>query len=246
VSVFFETPSINLLSMLRRKNKLMRAGRVEEAGALSARIGQAIQRRCRTQLNRYDGKTDAGSMWAAVRRLTGRQATPASVDGITAETLNRHYADISTDPQYTEPALKQSTDDTLRPPQCITEWEMFRMLDTLRPTPAGLDGLPAWYLKVAAPIFCNHLAYLFNLSLAASSVPRQWKEACIRQIPKVPAPQQPADFRPISITPILTRMMERAVVRSFLFLYPAFLKPPRVSHSLINMHFALLVPLLLS
>jgi len=91
--------------MLRRK----RAGRVEEAGALSARIGQAIQRRCRTQLSRYDGKTDAGSMWAAVRRLTGRQATLASVDGITAETLNRHYADISTDPQYTEPALKQST-----------------------------------------------------------------------------------------------------------------------------------------
>ena len=127
-------------SMLRRKNKLMRAGRVEEAGALSARIGQAIQRRCRTQLSRYDGKTDAGSMWAAARRLTGRQATPASVDGITTETLNRHYADISTDPQYTEPALKQSTDDNLRPPQCISEWEMFRMLDTLRPTSAGLGS----------------------------------------------------------------------------------------------------------
>ena len=95
------------------------------------------------------------------------------------------------------------------------------MLDTLRPTSAGL---PAWHLKVAAPTFCNHLAYLFNLSLAALSVPHQWKEACIRPIPKVPAPQQPADFQPISITPILTRMMERAIVRSFL--YPAFLKPP--------------------
>ena len=114
------------------------------------------------------------------------------------------------------------------------------MLDTLRPTSAGLA---AWHLKVATRTFCNHLAYLFNLSLAALSVPHQWKEACIRPIPKVPAPQQPADFQPISITPILTRMMERAVVRSFL--YPAFLKPPRVSHSLINMHFALLVPLLL-
>ena len=37
----------NMKSMLRRKNKLVRAGRVEEAGALSARIGQAIQRRCK-------------------------------------------------------------------------------------------------------------------------------------------------------------------------------------------------------
>ena len=41
---------------------------------------------------------------------------------------------------------------------------------------------------------------------------------------KSTSPQQPADFRSISITPILTRMMQRAVIRSFL--YPAFLKPP--------------------
>jgi len=100
------------------------------------------------------------------------------------------------------------------------------MLDTLRPTSAGLDGLPAWYLKVAAPLFCNQLAYLFNLSFATASVPQphQWKEACITPVPKVSAPQLPADYRPISITPILTRIMERAVVRSYLYL--AFQKPP--------------------
>ena len=32
------------------------------------------------------------------------------------------------------------------PLQCVSEWETFRMLDTLRPTAAGLDGLPAWFL----------------------------------------------------------------------------------------------------
>jgi len=45
--------------MLRRKNKLMRAGRLEEAGAPLVRVGQGIQRRCRTQLRQYNGKTDA-------------------------------------------------------------------------------------------------------------------------------------------------------------------------------------------
>jgi len=34
-------------------------------------------------------------MWTAVRQLTGRQQTTAGVDGITAETLNEHYATIS-------------------------------------------------------------------------------------------------------------------------------------------------------
>jgi len=45
---------------------LMRAGQVEEAGTLSVRIGQAIKRRCRTQLRRHNGKTDAKRVWAAV------------------------------------------------------------------------------------------------------------------------------------------------------------------------------------
>jgi len=41
---------------------------------------------------------------------------------------------------------------------------------------------------------------------------------------KVRAPSQHADFRPISITPVLTRVMERTVVQQFL--YPTFLTSP--------------------
>ena len=79
-------------------------------------------------------------------------------------------------------------------------------------------------LRVAAPIFCKHVAFLFNISLATSTVAQQWKEASIPPVPKIAIPTQHSDFRPISITPILTRMMERTVVRTFL--YPAFLAPP--------------------
>ena len=80
------------------------------------------------------------------------------------------------------------------------------------------------YLRVAAPIFCKHVAFLFNISLATSTVAQQWKETSITPVPKIAIPTQHSDFRPISITPILTRMMERTVVRTFL--YPAFLTPP--------------------
>jgi len=43
-------------------------------------------------------------------------------------------------------------------------------------------------------------------------------------IPKTQTPKQQSDFRPISITPVLTRIMEKTVVRHFL--YPTFLAPP--------------------
>jgi len=208
--------------MLRKKNRLMRAGRVEEAWALAKRISRDMQLRCKSQLDKIDGKTDAKSMWAAVRQLTGRKLVVASVDGVTAETLNDHYAVISTDNNYIAPARKQSTSTTQT--ALVSDWQVFRALDSLRPTAMGLDGLPAWFIRVAAPVFCRLIASLFYLSLVTSTVPLQWKEASICPIPKTTSPKLVADFRPISITPILTRIMEQSVVRNFL--YPAFLSPP--------------------
>ena len=89
----------------------MRTGQLEElAGALAERIGTAIQLRCKRRLARFDGKTDAkkhvGSS-PAVDRPSAECI--ASVDGVTAETLNDHYAAISTDNNYTAAASKQPT-----------------------------------------------------------------------------------------------------------------------------------------
>ena len=43
------------------------------------------------------------------------------------------------------------------------------------------------------------------------------------QIPKIATPAQPSDFRPISITPVLSRSLERFVVQKFI--YPALSLP---------------------
>ena len=93
---------------LRRKNRFVRAGRVEEANALAKRIDRDITRRCQTRLRKVDGKVDVKGTWAAVRQLTGRQQDSSQVDGITAESLNQHYATISTDSNYRAPVRKQS------------------------------------------------------------------------------------------------------------------------------------------
>ena len=147
---------------------------------------------------------------------------PAHVDGITADSLNTHYASVSTDPQYAQPSHKSSCSPSFN--QFVSELTIFRILDKLRPTSIGLDSIPAWFLRLSAPIFCKPIAHLFNLSLSSSFVPPQWKHAWISPIPKVSSPMAPVDFRPISITPILSRIMERLVVRQFL--YPAFLSSP--------------------
>ena len=215
----------DIKSKLRCKNRLMRAGRVEEASALAERIGKDLVKLSKARLCHISNKTNSKDMWTAVRQLTGRSRSVCAVDaldGITAESLNSHYAHISTDEGFQPPKWKHTVmaNDT----DIISEWRVFRILDGLRATATGVDQLPAWFLRLAAPVFCKPLARLFNLSLANSVVPLQWKQASICPVPKVATPTNHSDFRPISITPVLTRMMERIVVREFL--YPALLTPP--------------------
>jgi len=62
----------------------MHAGRVEEAGALAARIGKDIARHSQQQLKHIDARTDAKGLWAAVKKLADRRHQAGPVDGITA------------------------------------------------------------------------------------------------------------------------------------------------------------------
>jgi len=102
------------------------------------------------------------------------------------------------------------------------------MLDRLKPTATGLDKLPAWFLRLGAPVFAAPLALLFNQSINCGIVPQQWKEACITPIPKVAHPTVASDYRPISITSVLSRMLERHIVRTYI--YPALQQPPPGLH----------------
>ena len=70
-------------------------------------------------------------------------------------------------------------------------------------------------------MFYKSVTRLFNLSIATSTTPQQWKRAAIMPVPKISARKEHADFRPISITPVLTTILERIIVNQFI--YPAIL-----------------------
>jgi hypothetical protein len=130
-------------ALLRRKNRIMRAGRVEEAGALSERVRTLITRRSSKWLSNIDIRKNPKDVWSKVNEVlrgTSKQRD-LHVDGITAQELNDYYAAISTDFNYRAPCQKQTANCN----NYMTEWQVFRMLDTLKPTATGLDGIPAWF-----------------------------------------------------------------------------------------------------
>jgi len=216
----YVTPAVK--AILRRKNRLMRAGRIEEAGALARRVRDVITRQNSSWLRNINTRKNARDAWAKVREIIGKKAIhdAPGADGITAQVLNNHYAAVSTDRSYQESVQKQTASSQCH---CITEIEVFHILDRLRPTATGLDDIPAWFLRLGAPIFAAPIAQLINQSVTAGVVPNQWKRAIITPVPKVSKPMQPSDFRPISITPVLSRSFEKYMVRSYI--YPALQEP---------------------
>jgi hypothetical protein len=207
------TPTIK--SLLREKNFLMRKGKLEQANALADRIGTLIIKGNTEWLSDCDPRIPGGAkaMWNKVNEITGSKARPSSTPPDPA-VLNAHYAATSTDPNYSEPLLKSSCAANNAWP---SEQSVFYALDHLKQSDTGLDGLPTWFLRLAAPGISMPLTYLYRLSMFESKVPTQWKSACITPVPKIAAAVNCSDFRPISITPVLSRLLEKLITRDILY-----------------------------
>ena len=77
---------------------------------------------------------------------------------------------------------------------------------------AGQDGIPGRFLKSFAPELAPSLCTIFNSSLTQAVFPNQWKLSNVCPIWKNKGSKSdPSNYRPISIIPILGRVLEKAV-----------------------------------
>ena len=66
-------------------------------------------------------------------------------------------------------------------------------------------------LKATAVSIAPQLCTIFNLSLTTGVFPSDWKIAWIVPVPKGSDKSQPSGYRPISILPIISKVMEKHV-----------------------------------
>jgi len=77
----------------------------------------------------------------------------------------------------------------------------------------GLDGIPSWFFRNCSYEIADVVTHILNLSFTHGVVPQQWRCAVVTPVPK---PTAISDFRPISVTPLLSRVAERILVRKWL------------------------------
>ncbi|CAB4000521.1 Hypothetical predicted protein, partial [Paramuricea clavata] len=88
-------------------------------------------------------------------------------------------------------------------------WKTLRRLKTSKAV--GLDDIPPRLLKDAAHIVTKPLTVIINASLHQAKVPVEWKSARVIPLFKKGDVNNMDNYRPISILPIASKLLERAV-----------------------------------
>ena len=97
----------------------------------------------------------------------------------------------------------------------ITQTEVQEQIRKLKRRKApGDDGISNTMICNFTPTTIRHLTVIFNAMLQLGYFPTQWKHANILAIPKpTKPPQEPSSYRPISLLPALSKVMERTVTK---------------------------------
>jgi hypothetical protein len=212
----FITPRIRIL--LKKRNKLMRAGKDRQAESITINIRHLIDSNRKNALATAD-KKGAKSLWQEVNKIrqntTKTDNLSALVNNVGLNEMIKQISGTMFDSacQSHHANITQVTSIHSQ----LNERQIYAELRKLRKTATGVDELPSWFLKNCAEIITPPLCHIFNKCLLQTKSPHQWKLARIHLIPKVNRPKTATDSRPIAVTPILSRVFERLVLKNFLF-----------------------------
>ena len=171
-------------------------------------------------------ETASKSFWQHMKEVQGKSKQTvipklisnditATTDLEKAEVLNGFFSS-----QTILPNCGTSLPDKLSLPQNTrsfntlhtTPKEVFDILSHLKKGKApGIDDITPDLLRLCAKGIAESLSALFNKSFASSTFPTQWKMALVVPIFKKGDKCNPSNYRPISLLPVLSKVLERVV-----------------------------------
>ena len=139
----------------------------------------------------------------------------ATVDDQKATLFNEYFHSIYSSPSII-PAFEQLPSSHLGI-ECIrsitiSEEDIYKALSSLDPNKAkGIDNFGPSLLKQCSLALTAPLYHLFNTSISSGSIPSQWRTHLITPIFKSGDRSSVSNYRPISLLPIISKVLERLI-----------------------------------
>uniref|UniRef100_A0A669BHJ9 Reverse transcriptase domain-containing protein n=1 Tax=Oreochromis niloticus TaxID=8128 RepID=A0A669BHJ9_ORENI len=155
------------------------------------------------------------SMWQGLNAITdfrGKTSTPQTTASL-CEDLNVFYARFDTANTMRPDSVRTADDASAH---TVSEEDVRKCFRRVNPRKAtGPDGIPGRVLKSCAAQLAGVFTHIFNLSLSLSVVPACFKMATIVPVPKSSTISSLNDWRPVALTPIVSKCFEK-LVRDFI------------------------------
>ena len=150
----------------------------------------------------------------AIPKLLKKDGSTAESDLDKAEVLNSQFASVFTKEDLVNvPEFENLDMPSTLSSITVTEEILLKHLKSLRvDKAAGPDDVHPYILKNLADTLVKPLTLLFNLSLSEKNLPEIWRKGIITALFKKGAKNLASNYRPISLTSIICKLLERIIV----------------------------------
>lgn len=94
----------------------------------------------------------------------------------------------------------------------VTDAEVKNAMNSIKSHAVGSDTISIDMIRAVSPFALGAITHLVNVSLATGQFPQRWKTSIIHPLPKVSKPTKINHFRPISVLPAMSKILEKIVV----------------------------------
>ena len=197
------------------------------------RLRNVVTLKLRKEKQRYfneqlrETKGDSRGTWKNLKQLLGNCSKSSGAAARTANEakekcniFNRFFVSCAEDLRSTHRSSARSFFKWLpqidRPGKFklrkITVSEVRKALKELKSKKAtGVDGIPSRLLKNGSDAMASPLSVIFNLTIQQNVIPAEWKKAKVTPLHKSGTKDDPRNYRPISVLPVVYKVLERLI-----------------------------------
>ena len=194
------------------------------ANRLGSSLRKSFNLRRKTRLD----PADSSSWWRTIKCLLGGKRDSAAAlqplakstsEGnmrLLADKINDFFQSVAAPlPPLTANSPFLSAECNVPDKYVITVDEVESRLACLNPGKAtGPDDIPTWVLRDFAPFLASPLCAVFNSSIRDGYVPDLWRSAHVIPLPrKTPPTQIESDLRPVSLTPVMSKVLKHFICK---------------------------------